>query len=323
MGKIFLGIIALISSFFIGTWYENQRFHWSQENTRINKLPANQTQIVVSNTQNHHKKTAQKTECEYSQIENKTLKQLNNEEIQLENLAINNINSLKVYLSFMDSPAFKFGKIADFVNQSEQGLSYLYSLYQNSREPASLSILGSIIQLTPSKDKINLAKDLLFDTNVEKRQFAYDIYKESDTSLPELTDSLIDASYYEDNNNALTVLIDAISKTCSQLLSQYRCANRLAELSQNKIESIAIKAISAISQLEQSQIKTDVLKHHLTNGTTEFKLAILETMNATLKKDEELIKLISQISEDHSASTQLKLAANAFLYKVELNNLDF
>lgn len=231
---------------------------------------------------------------------------------------VTSIASLRQYLNDIDMENYDLTLAIDYINSSDAAIRLVMSMFRTSSDPDKKSILMDIIASTENVEKIVFAQELLHSASVVERKAAYIWLADSDESAG-TNDSLINATYFEQDKNALTDLVHAISSIPEESNSYESAITRLSELSYHENPEVASSAISAFSGIVQNEETLSMLKLHLNNPSQEVKRASLNGLFYldAAANDEGLRSRLEQLASSQSEAQDTRELAQELLLNME------
>lgn len=310
--------VALAFSFFAGTKYSDflHNRYQEQESTLANKISIDDG-TCENRKQYLFKKNQQLLSAlEYERNQNPS-NRTNKELIKKKPLAydsksrIKTLNDLDQYLSSMTPNNFHREIFVDLValtNSSDEAFERIKNEFTLESDPSRVVLLARIIADSSHQEKIAFASELAHSDEAKKRRYAYSWLSNAPSKNYEIAQTLIEASYFEEDSDILTELIAAISEAESQGDPQVTQATirRLSELSNHRDAHVSSRALEQVTSMVQNAGSMNLIRNNLNNPSKEVRLSALRGLQYFSNPDQDVLNHVTQLSQDPNNSKEVR-----------------
>ncbi len=239
---------------------------------------------------------------------------------------IHSVAGLKQFLHNLTADNFDIEKVRDYLDTSSDAFQLLISQYGQLQDPEKKELLLDLISETENPEKAAFAQELVNANNVNERKRAYSWLADSEQNNASQT-TLLNASYYEENPEALGDIVSALSVVDLDSQTHASAVTRLSELSFHENAEVAAHAISVVSGISQNTSTLTMLNSHINSENENLKIAALNGLYYFDGANNETRNSVSRLLNDSSASPTVKEIASELLsvwtqnQKVEEGNL--
>ncbi|BFM22481.1 hypothetical protein R50076_35300 [Gilvimarinus japonicus] len=201
-----------------------------------------------------------------------------------------------------------FVDLVALTNSSDEAFERIKNEFTLESDPSRVVLLARIIADSSHQEKIAFASELAHSDEAKKRRYAYSWLSNAPSKNYEIAQTLIEASYFEEDSDILTELIAAISEAESQGDPQVTQATirRLSELSNHRDAHVSSRALEQVTSMVQNAGSMNLIRNNLNNPSKEVRLSALRGLQYFSNPDQDVLNHVTQLSQDPNNSKEVR-----------------
>lgn len=234
---------------------------------------------------------------------------------------IDSLAALESHLEETAPDAVDFDSVVKLINESDSAFDYVVREYlATPNEDFKHRVLLNALNNTSNPARVNLAVELASSSHLQTRRTAYSWLSRSEGLASELVyQALVDASYYEQDSEALAQLVVSMPLNEFSRTSgiRERAILRLNDLAFHPDEIVSSKAIERISEAAINPNTVRILQQHLQDSSEHRQLAALNGLKNLGHPSDEVMSSLNAILHDPNLPQKNRATAARVLIDFE------
>ena len=235
---------------------------------------------------------------------------------------IDSLAALESHLEETPAHLVDFDSVVNLINESSSAFDYVVREYLATTEGLKHRVLLNALNNTSNPARANLALELANSSDLQTRRAAYSWLSRSEgiSAGSELAyQTLVDASYYEQDSEALAHLVASMPLSEFSRASDIheRAISRLSDLAFHPDENVSSKAIERISESVINENTARILQLHLQDSSERRQLAALRGLRNLGNPSDEVMSSLNAILHDPNLPQKNRATAARVLIDFE------